>query len=226
MASSTLLEVDIYYSFRSPYSYFAAPRLSAWHRQYRNLRVHLRPILPVIVRDPSFFERADPRMLAYHRLDAQRTAQFLNLPYNDSGWADPDPVSVYKDENGVPRVGREQKHMIRLIHLGVVAEEMGRGVEFAEQVGRLIWGVKGWDEKSEDMVEAARMVGLDLEAMDEQVKKDSARLAQVVEQNQEGLKEAGHWGVPVCAFRGEPFFGQDRLEELLWRLKQCGLEGG
>ena len=25
------------------------------------------------------------------------------------------------------------------------------------------------------------------------------------------------------AFRGEPFFGQDRLDVLLWRLKQNGL---
>jgi hypothetical protein len=29
--------------------------------------------------------------------------------------------------------------------------------------------------------------------------------------------------VPTCAFRGEPFFGQDRLDVLLWRLKKNGL---
>jgi hypothetical protein len=30
--------------------------------------------------------------------------------------------------------------------------------------------------------------------------------------------------VPTTVFRGEPFFGQDRLELLLWRLRQNGLE--
>jgi len=35
--------------------------------------------------------------------------------------------------------------------------------------------------------------------------------------------EAGHWGVPTRVFEGEPFFGEDRLDVLLWRLKQKGL---
>ena len=37
-------------------------------------------------------------------------------------------------------------------------------------------------------------------------------------------RETGHWGVPVFGFNNEPFFGQDRLDVLLWRLKQNGLE--
>ena len=38
------------------------------------------------------------------------------------------------------------------------------------------------------------------------------------------LSEAGHWGVPTLVFDGEPFFGQDRLALLEWRLGQPGLE--
>jgi hypothetical protein len=45
-----------------------------------------------------------------------------------------------------------------------------------------------------------------------------------IEANQVDHEAAGHWGVPTCAFRGEPFFGQDRLDVLLWRLKQSGLQ--
>jgi 2-hydroxychromene-2-carboxylate isomerase len=30
--------------------------------------------------------------------------------------------------------------------------------------------------------------------------------------------------VPTFVFKGEPFFGQDRIDLLLWRLKQNGLE--
>ena len=34
---------------------------------------------------------------------------------------------------------------------------------------------------------------------------------------------AGHWGVPLIDFQGEPFFGQDRLDVLLWRMTKAGL---
>ena len=36
-------------------------------------------------------------------------------------------------------------------------------------------------------------------------------------ENQTILDEAGHWGVPTFLFRGEPFFGQDRVDSLRWR---------
>jgi 2-hydroxychromene-2-carboxylate isomerase len=29
--------------------------------------------------------------------------------------------------------------------------------------------------------------------------------------------------VPMMVFGGEPFFGQDRIDQLVWRLKQAGL---
>jgi len=32
-----------------------------------------------------------------------------------------------------------------------------------------------------------------------------------------------HEGVPNFVFRNEPLFGQDRMEMLIWRLKQNGL---
>jgi hypothetical protein len=42
-------------------------------------------------------------------------------------------------------------------------------------------------------------------------------------QNQSDLEAAGHWGVPTMVFQGEPFFGQDRIDLLVWRLQQHGL---
>lgn len=36
--------------------------------------------------------------------------------------------------------------------------------------------------------------------------------------------EEHHWGVPTMVFQGEPFFGQDKIELLLWRMQQKGLE--
>ena len=33
-----------------------------------------------------------------------------------------------------------------------------------------------------------------------------------------------HYGVPMMAFGGEPFFGQDRFDQFKWRLEQHGLK--
>ncbi len=44
-----------------------------------------------------------------------------------------------------------------------------------------------------------------------------------IEANQRQLEESGQWGVPTLVFGGEPFFGQDRIEILRWRLDQNGL---
>jgi 2-hydroxychromene-2-carboxylate isomerase len=30
--------------------------------------------------------------------------------------------------------------------------------------------------------------------------------------------------VPLMVFNGEPFFGQDRIDALLWRMSQSGLK--
>ena len=38
------------------------------------------------------------------------------------------------------------------------------------------------------------------------------------------LEAAGHWGVPTMVFEGEPFFGQDRIDLLIWRMQQRGLQ--
>ena len=45
----------------------------------------------------------------------------------------------------------------------------------------------------------------------------------IAAENQKALEDAGHWGVPTMVFKGEPFFGQDRLDHLVWRMKQHGL---
>jgi 2-hydroxychromene-2-carboxylate isomerase len=36
--------------------------------------------------------------------------------------------------------------------------------------------------------------------------------------------EVHHWGVPTMVYEGEPFFGQDKIELLLWRMQQKGLQ--
>jgi len=41
--------------------------------------------------------------------------------------------------------------------------------------------------------------------------------------NQSGMAATGHGGVPLMVFQNEPFFGGDRFDQFLWRLRQSGL---
>ena len=45
----------------------------------------------------------------------------------------------------------------------------------------------------------------------------------VVEENQVAQRQGGHYGVPLMVFGAEPFFGQDRLDQMKWRMGQAGL---
>lgn len=214
------LEIDVFWSFRSPWSYLATPRLRQWQDEY-NLEVNFRPVYPIAIRTPEFFQSVQPQWFSYFMTDVFRVAEFLGLPFT---WPNPDPVVQYVDEEGQRRTGAEQPHIHRLTRLGVLAAEHGKGIEFADEVSRLIWGgTINWHE-GEHLAEAAERAGLSLQALDQQAVDEEGRAEAVIEQNQVDHDKAGHWGVPTCAFRGEPFFGQDRLDVLFWRLEQAGLE--
>lgn len=214
------LEIDVFWSFRSPWSYLATPRLRAWQERY-DLAVRFRPVYPIAIRTPEFFLQMNPLWPVYFQRDLVRVAEFLGLPLV---WPNPDPVNQYRGDDGRPRTSEDQPHVHRLTRLGVVAEEQGHGIEFADEVSRLIWqGTENWHEGAH-LAEAAARCGFELDAMDEVASGETDRLEAAIDQNQQDHEAAGHWGVPTCVFRGEPFFGQDRLDVLLWRLQQAGLE--
>jgi 2-hydroxychromene-2-carboxylate isomerase len=123
------------------------------------------------------------------------------------------------------QVAAEQPYIHRLTRLGVAAALAGHGLPFADEVSRVIWGgtVRGWHEGTH-LAEAAARAGLELAALDRAIAAEPARYDEVIAQNQRDLEAAGHWGVPTMVFEGEPFFGQDRIDLLLWRLRQHGVE--
>ncbi|MFN0185374.1 MAG: DsbA family protein, partial [Aquabacterium sp.] len=109
------------------------------------------------------------------------------------------------------------------IYLGVQAQRQGRGLRFAREVSTLIFGgTRDWPLGSL-LADATARAGLDLAALDAAVAADRAGHQAEVEANQAALAEARHWGVPTFAFRGEPFFGEDRIDTLRWRLQKSGL---
>lgn len=216
---SGALEIDVFWSFRSPWSYLATPRLAEWQKQYR-LRVRFRPVYPIAIRTPEFFANVPAQWVPYFMTDVFRVAAYLGLPFQ---WANPDPVAQHRGADGRPHTAAVQPHIHRLTRLGVLAEEHGRGIDFAEQVAGLIWTTDHWHE-GDALQRAAARAGCDLASMDLQAEAEADRLEAVIDDNQTAHAEAGHWGVPTMAFEGEPFFGQDRLDVLLWRLRQKGLQ--
>jgi 2-hydroxychromene-2-carboxylate isomerase len=217
---SELVAIDVFWSFRSPWSYLATRRLRDLQEEYQ-LTIDFRPVYPIAVRTPEFFHSVQPQWFSYFMTDVFRVAEMLELPFV---WPKPDPVIQFIDENGQRQTGEEQPYIHRLTLLGALAAEQGRGIEFADEVSALIWGgTESWD-KGDHLAAATERAGLDLDAMDQQIVADADRLEAVIQNNQADHEKAGHWGVPTCAYKGEPFFGQDRLDVLLWRLKKEGLQ--
>lgn len=214
------LAIDVFWSFRSPWSYLATKRLRQWQESYQ-LEVKFRAVYPIAIRTPDFFHSVNPLWGSYFMTDLFRVAKFLDLPLV---WPNPDPVRQYRGDDGRPHTHDEQPHIHRLTRLGVVAAEQGKGIEFADEISSLIWsGTENWHE-GDHLASATDRAGLSLSDLDDIVSSDTQRLEAVISANEAAHTKAGHWGVPTCTFNGEPFFGQDRLDVLMWRLESEGLK--
>ncbi|HEX4304103.1 MAG TPA: 2-hydroxychromene-2-carboxylate isomerase [Rhizomicrobium sp.] len=214
---SVTLSIDVFWSFRSPYSYLATPRLVEMAQAY-DLTVVARPVYPLAVRSGEFFSQVNPLWVGYLMRDTLRLGEILGLPYR---WPRPDPVVV---DPATRAATPNQPYIHRLTRLGCVAEEAGHGLAFLKEVSHTIWSgtVDGWNT-GDHLAKAAARAGLDLVALDKKITDDPDKYEAIILANQAAHQACGHWGVPTMAFEGEPFFGQDRLDVLLWRLKQKGL---
>jgi 2-hydroxychromene-2-carboxylate isomerase len=211
------LSIELYWSFRSPYSYLATPRLVEMQKEY-DLDIDVRPVYPLAVRS-GFFEKLNPLWVPYLLRDTYRIAQMLGMPYR---WPRPDPVQI---DRSTLLATPDQPYIHRLVRLGCAASEAGRGLPFIKEIGHTIWSgeVDNWHE-GDHLAKATERAGLDLSKLDKKIEADPAKYDRIIEANQKAHHDAGHWGVPTMVFQGEPFFGQDRIDVLLWRLKQNGLK--
>ena len=205
--------IDLYWSFRSPYSYLAVkPTLTlqaAW-----DIEINVKIVLPLALRQPEFFDSRGPEWMGYLFRDiirlAEMSGQTLSMPQ-------PDPV-ITDPETGT--FAKEQPLVWRLSRLGVLANEAGCGLAFLREVGSLVWSGEKWLE--DDRLDAAiTRMGLDLNTLEAEM--DVPRIDALIHQHDKDLRAAGHWGVPTFVLNGEPFFGQDRIDVLEWRLGKMGV---
>jgi 2-hydroxychromene-2-carboxylate isomerase len=212
------LSVDLFFSYRSPYSYLALPKTMKMVADY-DVTVNLRPVYPLAVRVPGFFKRTNPQFVRYVVLDSSRVAQHENIPFR---FPRPDPI--VQDMTTLD-VAEQQPNIQRLTRLGAAAQLEGRSLAFTFAITKVLWdgSVTGWDQ-GDHLAKAANAAGFDLAAMDAAITADPDRYERVIADNERDHAASGHWGVPTFAFQNEPFFGQDRIDLLIWRMESKGLK--
>ena len=127
------LAADLYFSFRSPYSALAIGRYRALTEEYA-VDIALRPVYPLAIRQPDFFERNHPNWLRYTLLDVARVAQFEGIPF---GPPRPDPIV---QDMATRRIAANQPYIHKITRMGQAAARTGGGLVFAHEVSKLIWG--------------------------------------------------------------------------------------
>ena len=212
------LTFDFYFSFRSPYSYLAMPPIEALMAQY-DVQPQMRIVRPIAVRIPGFFQKVNPQWPPYLGKDTKRIAEMNGIPYR---WPRPDPIVQDRETR---EVAKDQPYIMRVSRLGALAAERGRGFDFVQKASHMMWSgeTDDWHDGGK-LAACADAAGLEGQALERDAAADAARLDAIIESNEAAQNTAGHWGVPLFVFEGEPFFGQDRIDHLLWRMKQRGLE--
>lgn len=182
--------VRFYFSFRSPYSWLAFERAE---QAFAGLPVELQyiPVFPPpnYPNDPT----AVPNKLKYIVRDIARFAEHYGLPVQwpknrDCEWQRPHAAYLY---------ARDQ------------SAELGHAFAIALFRARFSEG----KDLSDGAVcsEIAQRLGLDpaatVAALD-----DAALQTRVVEGMIQGATEDSIFGVPLFVFRGEPFWGNDRID--------------
>ncbi len=207
--------IDLYWSFRSPYSYLALKQINDIAAR-RDVEFNVRIVHPLAIRDPEFFVSRGMPWITYLLKDVFRlgemTEQTISIPK-------PDPI-VQDLTNA--KIAEDQPYIYRLAYLGILAAESECGLDFITTVSPIIWSGEDWTAENR-LSEALGNVDIDLAALEAKISGHETELDAKLDANDKALREAGHWGVPTTVLRGEPFFGMDRLDALEWRLDQLGI---
>ena len=188
--------VDLYFSFRSPYSWIALPRVFALARRY-NAQLNLRFVLPMVMRGLPIPESKRLYIVS----DTKREAERVGLPFGLI--ADP--------------VGKPTERGLAVLHHAIQA---GKGEAFALSFMRGVFA-EGISARSDSgLLTLCTRAGI-TEAQMQAALADASWRA-VAEANRGEMFALGIWGVP--AFRvnkGSAHWGQDRLWLLEQQLRQA-----
>jgi len=192
--------LDFFFSFRSPYSYLAAPRAFALPERF-DVTVAFRGVIPMAMRGQSV-----PRAKALHTLrDVAREADRLGMPFGRIH----DPLGA---------------GAIRCLLVAEHAIDAGRERAFVLAASRAIWGEAVDVARDDGLRPVCERAGLAWADCADALADPALRAR--VDASTAALAALGHWGVPILTFAGERFWGQDRIEDLEAALREAGLERG
>ena len=183
-SAQQLPALELFYSFRSPYSYLCLKRAFAIADAF-GLKLNVRPVLPMVMRGM----RVPKSKLVYIANDTSREARRLEIPFGD--FADP--------------VGEGAERCLAVFYY---AQSENRERDFLLSAGEAIWahGIDVATDKG--MRKVTGRSGLfwpdALASMDD----DAWRTT--VEENRDSMMESGLWGVPTLRLGDFVTWGQDR----------------
>lgn len=181
-------QVEFFFSFRSPYSYLAAPRAFALAERYA-IEISFRGVMPMAMRGQSV-----PLAKRLHTLrDTKREADRLGMAFGRIH----DPIG-----DGAVRCLVVSEH----------AKDVGLVAEFVLAASAAIWS-QAADVSTDAALRAiCEQAGLHWDACASALVDPQMRAR--VDANTQRLLDLGHWGVPVFKLGDELFWGQDRIEDL------------
>jgi 2-hydroxychromene-2-carboxylate isomerase len=184
----TAKTIDFFFSFRSPYSYLAAPRVFALPERY-DVEVLFHGVIPMAMRG-----QAVPLAKRLHTLrDCKREATRLGMPFGRIH----DPIG-----DGA----------MRCLVVAEYATDVGRAPAFVLEASRAIWSQATDVSRDDRLRPICERAGLDW--ADCAAALDDPGLRARVDANTQRLADLGQWGVPVLVLDGEQYWGQDRIEDV------------
>jgi 2-hydroxychromene-2-carboxylate isomerase len=224
------LKIDVLWSMRSPYSYLSMDRLLYLHSNY-NVDLTIRFIMPIAVRSTKGGKGKAGGMFGIQykvpdlMWDTVRQGKYLGVPFK---YAIPDPVwqDLYPPhEEGYQYVHppEKQPYIHWITRLGAYAQMKGKSVEYISEVSKVIWSgeVEHWPAHVKERFN--RIEGLDYDEAIEYIRKNPEKVDAIWLDNSDFMNRTGHGGVPLMVFQNEPYFGGDRFDQFIYRLRQSGL---
>ena len=193
-AAQELPPLELFYSFRSPYSYLSLSRVFALADAF-GLPLEVRPVLPMVMRGMQV-----PRSKRLYIIkDAAREAERMDIPFGR--FADP--------------LGRGVE---RCMAVFAYAQSEKRGRDFLIKAGEAIWA-QGIDVATDEgMRKVTGRCGLFWPGAKAAMDDDSWRAA--AEENSESMMASGAWGVPTLRLGDFVVWGQDRDWLLVRRIEE------
>ena len=185
-----------------------------------DIEINFKVVYPIAIRMPEWFKGKNFFTFFFFKMiDMRLQAKKLGIPFTSK--LKPDPI---RQNIMTGKISSHQPYIFDICHLGQMAQMKGVGMEFAFEVSSLIFGgVENWNT-DENLSEAAKKVGLDLNQLRESVNVHEEEIIGQIKQNQVDQLNAGHHGVPLTVIGDKHFFGQDQFDKIMETLKENGLK--